>query len=190
MTPPLTLLLDRDGVLNRDRHDYVRTLDQLAILPGIPEAVAALNRAGVRLLVVTNQGCIAKGLLDEAGLARIHHHIGQILATAGGHIDAFYHCPHHNGDGCTCRKPAPGMILQAQREWGFDPARTWMVGDTERDMLAARAAGCRGALVLSGHGDLALANALAVPVFQDLADFTRAYLQPTHPTFGEVRHVS
>ncbi|MBF0612671.1 MAG: D-glycero-beta-D-manno-heptose 1,7-bisphosphate 7-phosphatase [Magnetococcales bacterium] len=183
-----TLLLDRDGVINGDRSDYVLNLDQLVVLPGVATAIGRLKRAGVRVVVITNQGCIAKGLLDEAGLQAIHQRIREVIALEGGAIDAIYHCPHHNADGCSCRKPKPGMILQAQKDWGFDPKHTWMVGDTQRDMEAARAAGCNAALVLTGHGDASLAQQLNVPCFQNLAHFVDAFLQTDHPLFAPCWH--
>lgn len=166
------VLLDRDGVFNRDRSDYVKTPEELIILPGIPGAVARLTRAGYRILVVTNQAGVGKGLIAPQTLAAIHDLLREKLAVAGGRIDAVYHCPHRNEDRCDCRKPAPGMIRQAQREWGFDPARTWFAGDTLRDLHAGRAAGCQPALLLTGHGSQVVGDAPSdVPVFADLPAF-------------------
>ncbi len=170
--PPKVVLLDRDGVLNRDRSDYVRTVEQLVVLPGIPAAVARLNRAGYRVCLITNQAAVAKGLIHPETLEAIHARLSDTIGAGGGRIDAIYHCPHRDEDRCGCRKPAPGLILRAREEWGFDPARTWMVGDTRRDMEAARAAGCRAALVLTGHSEKNRETlSWGVPVFDDLPAF-------------------
>ncbi len=159
--PNKVVLLDRDGVLNRDRHDYVRTVAQLLIFPGIPAAVARLNQAAV-----------AKGLIHPETLTAIHAKLSAAITAGGGRIDAIYHCPHRNEDLCGCRKPAPGMIIRAQQEWRFDPAQTWMVGDTKRDLDAARAAGCQAALVLTGHNQKnAETVSWGAPIFADLTAF-------------------
>jgi D-glycero-D-manno-heptose 1,7-bisphosphate phosphatase len=162
------VILDRDGTLNHDRPDYVLTLAQLEILPGVPAAVARLSRAGYRVLVASVQACIGKGLLTVAGLDEINQAIAAAVAAAGGRIDGWYICPHRDSDGCSCRKPLPGLIHQAQAAWGFDPARTWVVGDAERDLGMARAGGCRPGLVLTGKGRATAARCPGVPAFADL----------------------
>lgn len=168
-----TVLLDRDGVLNVDRPDYVLAPDQLQLERGAAEGVAHLTRLGCRLLVVTNQQAVAKGLISRAGLDALNAEIVRRLAAAGGRIDGIYLCPHAAAAGCACRKPKPGLILQAQAEHGFDPAATWFVGDAERDVAAARAAGCRPALVRTGKGAASAAALPEVPAFADLAAFAR-----------------
>ncbi len=162
------MILDRDGTLNRDRPDYVTSLSQLEILPGVPQAVARLHRAGYRVLVATVQACVGKGLLTLQGLHEINQAIASSVEAAGGRIDAWYVCPHLEEDRCSCRKPRPGLVLQAQSEWGFIPERTWVVGDAERDLQMARAAGCRPALVLTGKGPDTARRCPEVPAFRDL----------------------
>ncbi len=173
------IILDRDGVLNHDRADYVRTPEQLQIIDGAPEAVAALNRAGYRVLIATNQACIGKGLVAPETLTAIHDKLRRKIAAAGGRIDEIFHCPHTNEDGCGCRKPAPGMLLQARDKWGFTPGETWFVGDTVRDMQAAKAANCKGALVMTGYGSSVAHEVPDRPHFADLAAFVAFLLDKT-----------
>lgn len=182
--PPPCLLLDRDGVLNLDRPDYVRTPEQLILQPGAPEALALLTQAGLTLLVITNQACVGKGLVSPATLTAIHAKLQEAVAAAGGRIAAIYHCPHRDEDRCGCRKPQPGLILAAQREWGFDPAVTWLLGDSRRDLLAAQAAGCRAALVRTGHGEATSRELPDQPVFDNILAFAQAYLDPNSPLNG------
>jgi D-glycero-D-manno-heptose 1,7-bisphosphate phosphatase len=167
------ILLDRDGVLDHDRVDYVKNADELVMIDGVPEAVAALGDAGYAVLVVTNQSCVGKGILPMAGVRAIHELIQRNLGAAGGRVDAFYICPHAPDDGCDCRKPAPGMMLQAQEDWGFDPAETWLVGDATRDILAGQAAGCRTALVRTGKGETSATELPDTPLYDDLPHFVR-----------------
>ncbi|MBF0625958.1 MAG: HAD-IIIA family hydrolase [Magnetococcales bacterium] len=170
------LLLDRDGVLNRDRPDYVKSPEELIVLPGVPEAMARLHAAGVICLLVTNQAAIAKGIISFEILGSIHARLFRAIEEAGGRITQVYLCPHRNEDRCGCRKPRSGNILRAQQDWGFDPARTWMVGDAQRDYLAARGAGCNGAIVCSGHEAAWVKELPQVPVFDNLPRFVDAYL--------------
>ncbi|MBF0429608.1 MAG: D-glycero-beta-D-manno-heptose 1,7-bisphosphate 7-phosphatase [Magnetococcales bacterium] len=171
------LLLDRDGVCNRDRSDYVRLPEELEILPGIPASLGRLHRAGYRVIIITNQAGVGKGLIRPTDLEAIHQSLKSQVAMAGGHIDGIYFCPHLTEAQCSCRKPKPGLILAAQKEWGFNPKETWMVGDAVRDVQAARAAGCRPALVRTGHGLESIQQLPDVLAFDDLADFTDFLLQ-------------
>ena len=157
------VFLDRDGVLNRD-DGLINHPERLVVLPGAGEAVALLNRLGLRCVVVTNQPVIARGLCDEATLARINERLLEALSAEGGEVEAVYHCPHHpethhDEDGpaelrraCRCRKPAPGMIFKAARELGLDLAGAVIVGDRASDIRAGRAAGIRTVLV--GDADM------------------------------------
>ena len=165
------ILLDRDGVLNEDRVDFVKSLDELVILPGTGHAIAALNDAGFTVLVLSNQSCIGRGILTEDEVEAIHDELRQRLARYAATIDGFYICPHAPSDGCDCRKPAPGLLLQAAQEWGFDIAETWFVGDAARDVEAGRAAGCLTALVLTGKGRASHREMPDVPAFDDLGEF-------------------
>jgi len=169
VSPSRCVLLDRDGVLNVDRPRGTLGLGELAMLPGSAAAVARLTAAGYRVLVVTNQGPVGRGELSREELERINAAIAEAVATAGGRIDAWYVCPHRAEDGCDCRKPAPGLLLRARDEWGFEPAATWFVGDATRDADAAVAAGCRPLVVRTGKGGTTLRERPALPAVDDLA---------------------
>lgn len=152
------VFLDRDGVLTRE-DEWVLRPDQVELLPGAAAGVRALNLAGVPAIVVTNQSAVARGWIDEEGLAAIHARLDELLAAEGARVDAIYACPHHPTEGvgalrraCGCRKPEPGLLLRAAQERGLDLAASWMVGDAARDVEAGRAAGAHAALVLSGKG--------------------------------------
>jgi len=142
--------LDRDGVLNVDR-GYTHRPDQLKWIDGAPETVRLLNEAGYYVLVVTNQSGIARGFYTEETVNAFHAHMQKELASHGAHVDAFYFCPHHP-DGvikslaihCGCRKPATGMLEQASREWPIDRGASFLVGDKDEDMAAAKAFEIRG----------------------------------------------
>jgi D-glycero-D-manno-heptose 1,7-bisphosphate phosphatase len=148
--------LDRDGVLNRRaaEHDYVKSVAEFGWLPGAREGVRRLNDEGWLVLVVTNQRGVARGLMSAADVDAIHAHAQRGLADVGAHVDAFYTCPHGDEEGCACRKPQPGLILRAAREWDVDLARSFLIGDDDRDVEAARRAGVR-AVKMASNGDLA-----------------------------------
>ncbi len=173
---PRAVILDRDGTINADRPDYVKELAELAILPGVPDAVARLSHAGYRVLVCTVQACVGKGIITRARLDEINGAIAAAIARAGGAIDGWYVCPHLDADRCGCRKPLPGLVEQARRQWAFEPGRTWVVGDAARDLGMAAAAGCRGALVLTGKGAATRASHPEVPAFRDLGEFAESLL--------------
>jgi D-glycero-D-manno-heptose 1,7-bisphosphate phosphatase len=140
---PAAVFLDRDGTINagaRSEDDYITAPDELRLLPGSAAAIARLNEAGIPVAVVTNQRGIARGRMSEADLAAVHARLDELLAAQGARIDRYYHCPHDRGE-CDCRKPAPGMLLQAARDLGVDPADAAMVGDRDGDVEAGRAAG-------------------------------------------------
>lgn len=151
------VFLDRDGTLNIEK-EYLFRIEEFEFVPGAVEAIRLLNRAGLLVVVVTNQSGIARGYYGEADLRRLHRHVDALLAAEGARVDAWYHCPHHP-DGrepyrqqCDCRKPLPGMLRLAAREHGIDLAASWMVGDKAADVAAGLAAGCRSLLVLTGYG--------------------------------------
>ena len=143
MTPRL-VLLDRDGTLNRKAPEgaYVTEPDSLEVLPGAAQAVRRLNDAGIAVAVVTNQRCVALGLVSEGMLERIHARLRRDLALVGAHVDAIYHCPHHDGT-CGCRKPAPGMLAAAAARFGVDAGEAVMIGDADTDVEAGRRFGAR-----------------------------------------------
>jgi D-glycero-D-manno-heptose 1,7-bisphosphate phosphatase len=146
------VILDRDGTLNRrpPKAQYVIGPEGFEWLPGAPEALRLLNDAGYTVVVVTNQAGIGRGALTEEQLAAVHLKMVRQAEEAGGRIDAVYHCPHDWDEGCECRKPAPGLLFQAQRELDLDLTRTPFIGDDERDAEAADAAGCPSMLVSDG----------------------------------------
>ncbi len=154
------VFLDRDGVLVRDVH-LLTLPEQLELLPGVPRALQLLHDAGLALVVVSNQTVVARGLVTEAQVERVHRAMQQEISAAGGTLlDAVFYCPHHpHADvaayrqDCDCRKPATGMLLEAASAHQLDLAASWMVGDRPSDIIAGRSAGCRTVQVMSGkHG--------------------------------------
>jgi histidinol-phosphate phosphatase family protein len=143
------VLLDRDGVLNERpaRAEYVRTPDDVRWLPGALDALRLFADEGWQVIVVSNQAGIARGVMTTADVDEVNDHMRREAEEAGGRIDAFYYCPHGWDDGCACRKPRPGLLFQAQRDFHLDLTHTTFVGDDERDREAAVAAGCRPVLV-------------------------------------------
>ena len=149
LQPQRAVILDRDGVLNQKppRAQYVRSWDEFEWLPGAIESLALLKRAGYKLIVVTNQPGIARGMMSEKDLGGVHSRMQDELSKAGATLDAIYHCPHGWDEGCFCRKPSPGLLFEAQREHHLDLTKTIFIGDDERDVEAGQAAGCPTALV-------------------------------------------
>ena len=139
------VFLDRDGVINQKpkEGEYITSWTDFHILPGVADGIALLNKAGYMVLVVTNQRCVAKGLLSVADLEKIHEQMLQTLSHAGGKLDGIYYCPHDYKPSCICRKPAPGMLLAAAQAHAVDLGSSWMVGDSEIDMQAGKSAGCK-----------------------------------------------
>jgi len=158
--PALAALLDRDGVLNIDR-GYTHRPEDLAFVPGAVEAVRRLNQAGRRVIVVTNQAGVARGLYDEAAVERFHAAMSAALEEKGARIDAFYYCPFHPEASLPAyrhadhpdRKPNPGMVQRALREFGVAPGHAFLIGDRDSDVQAATAAGVRGYLYVDGDLD-------------------------------------
>lgn len=146
------LFLDRDGVLNVNRPDHVKGWEEFEFLPGVLVALRSLARLPVPIIVVTNQAIVNRGRITAAKLADIHALMLAAVAAAGGRIDAIYACPHRPDEGCDCRKPRPGMLLQAAREWSLDLPRSVFVGDALTDLEAALAAGAQPVHVASGQG--------------------------------------
>ena len=144
-----TIFLDRDGTLNPDP-GYIKSPDQFELFPGVSEALARLKRAGARLIVVTNQSGIARGLLSRKDLDAVHMKLKRLLDGAGVTLDAIYFCPHHPDDGCECRKPNRGMIDQAVRECGVTLDHSYLIGDHSRDIELAKRVGVRSILVTTG----------------------------------------
>jgi D-glycero-D-manno-heptose 1,7-bisphosphate phosphatase len=143
--------LDRDGVINQrpPEGEYVTRWEDFHILPGVAAGIALLNHVGFSVIVVTNQRCIAKGLITEADLQKMHERMTDVLARAGAKIDATFYCPHEIEPRCDCRKPAPGMLLSAARSRGIDLQKSWMIGDCDNDVEAGLNAGCKTARVIA-----------------------------------------
>jgi D-glycero-D-manno-heptose 1,7-bisphosphate phosphatase len=144
------VFLDRDGVINRKapEGDYVTRWEDFHILPGVVEGIAQLKQAGFCVIVVTNQRCVAKGLMSMAELEQMHRRMSDLLALGGATIDGIYYCPHDMEPPCDCRKPAPGMLLDAARSRDIELSASWMIGDSDVDIEAGRNAGCKTALLL------------------------------------------
>jgi heptosyltransferase II len=146
----MTVFLDRDGTVNRDT-GYITSPQELDLLPGVVEAVARLNRAGAKVVLVTNQSAIARGFITVDQLQTIHAVLLSRLEAGGARLDAIYYCPHHPNDGCRCRKPQPAMIHRAAADLALDLSRAYVIGDQPRDIELARQVGARAVLVLSGQ---------------------------------------
>jgi D-glycero-D-manno-heptose 1,7-bisphosphate phosphatase len=145
------VFLDRDGVINQRpvEGEYITRWKDFHILPGAAAGIALLNQAGFSAIVVTNQRCVAKGLITEADLQKMHEQMTDVLARAGAIIDATYYCPHEIEPRCDCRKPAPGMLLSAAHSRGIDLGKSWMIGDSDNDVEAGFNAGCKTARVVA-----------------------------------------
>ncbi len=146
------ILLDRDGVINFDSKDYIKSAAEWQAIPGSLEAIVELNRVGYRVIVVTNQSGLARGLFERYALDEMHEKFTSQLAKLGGHIEEIFICPHHPDDNCECRKPKPGLFDQAKEKYQIHMTETYYIGDTFSDMQAAGAAGCLPILVLTGKG--------------------------------------
>lgn len=166
------VLIDRDGVINEDIPGSVCKLDDFQLIPGSARAIALIYSLGFRVLVITNQACVGRGSTDMETVELIHRKMCVDIKKAGGEIADIFICPHSPEDFCQCRKPLPGLIFQAHAKYGFDFAETWMVGDADRDIKAARNAGCRPARVLTGWGAMSNNEDASVPVFADLLAFS------------------
>jgi D-glycero-D-manno-heptose 1,7-bisphosphate phosphatase len=156
------VLLDRDGVINADHEGYVTSWSQFRLLPGTLEGLRQLTAAGYRLAVVINQAVVGRGLASAAEVEELNARMVSALAEGGARIDVVLYCPHAPEDGCACRKPQPGLLIEAGRRLGVAPADTCVIGDWVDDITAARAAGCAvPILVLTGRGRRALPLARA-----------------------------
>jgi len=170
------IILDRDGVINFDSDEYIKTPSEWIAIPGSLEAIADLNRAGFRVLVATNQSGIARGLYDFVTLDAIHEKMQHELNTVGGYIDAIYFCPHHPDDECACRKPKTGMFEAMRMQFPVNFADTFFIGDKWSDIEAAFAIGCKPILIKQNK--LLNFNAARenIPQFANLKDAVRYVL--------------
>ena len=147
-----TVILDRDGVINFDSPDYIKSPDEWIPIPGSIEAIARLSSAGLKVVVATNQSGIARGYYDEYALARMHEKFQRLVAEHNGQVDVIAYCPHGPDSGCACRKPKTGMLVHLQQELGVSLKDQPFIGDSMRDLLCARDFGCIPILVRTGNG--------------------------------------
>lgn len=180
------LILDRDGVINHDSDDYIRSIHDWRPIEGSIEAIAELTRAGFRVAIATNQSGLSRGYFTLDDLEQIHARLCQLVEDSGGSIAGIFYCPHLPGEGCSCRKPATGLLDAMEAELGEPVAGAWFIGDSLKDLQAATARDCRPALVLTGKGektqaqlqaeDVGLANPSEVPIFTNLSAAARHIL--------------
>ncbi len=173
------VIIDRDGVINHDSDAYIKSPDEWRPIAGSLEAIARLHREGYRVIVATNQSGVARGLFDMDMLAKIHAKMVEAVRAKGGEIDSIFFCPHGPDDGCRCRKPAPGQYEEIADRLKVSLDGVYAVGDSERDIEAARAVAARPVLVRTGKGERTLRtsrNLGEVPVFADLAAFVDGLL--------------
>ena len=168
----LFVILDRDGVINYDSDEYIKSPAEWRPIPGSLDAIAQLNRAGFHVLIVTNQSGVARGLYDIETLDTIHEKFVHELASVGGYVEEIFFCPHHPDEHCHCRKPKPGLLYEIQEKYPVNMTETFFIGDSFTDVKAAQAVGCMPLLVMTGKGELSLEKypeLLNVPNFPDLA---------------------
>jgi D-glycero-D-manno-heptose 1,7-bisphosphate phosphatase len=146
------IALDRDGVINEDSPDYIKSPAEWLAIPGSLEGIARLNKAGLKIALISNQSGLARGYFDFSALAAINFKMLNELAKVGGHFDGIFYCPHHPNDNCLCRKPNPKMLFQAMEQLKACSNEVLMVGDTMRDIQLARNVGCDAFLVKTGQG--------------------------------------
>ena len=173
------VVLDRDGVINEERLDYIRSPEQWRALPGSLSAIARLCHAGLAVAIATNQSGVGRGLMSRSDLDSVHRKMQDRVREAGGELSGVFFCPHSPTDGCSCRKPLPGLLEQIEAALGLPVAGSYMVGDSLTDLQAATAAGALPALVRTGFGSATerqLPAGLHARVFDDLAGFADWFL--------------
>lgn len=171
---PRMVILDRDGVINQDSDDYIKSVDEWIPIPGSLEAIERLKKAGYLVTVATNQSGIARGFYDEGILQDIHNKMHDLLARRDINIDGVFYCPHGPWDNCSCRKPKPGLLYQIAKQFDINLSVTPFVGDSVSDIKAAEVANARPVLVRTGKGEYVMQDFLEandVPVYDDLAHF-------------------
>lgn len=169
------IFLDRDGVIVENRDDYVRSPGDISFIPGALPALAKLASSPFAIVIVTNQAAVGRGLISLAEAEAINRFVTAEIVRAGGRVDGAYLCPHRPDEGCECRKPRPGLLLQAAAELNLDLKRSWMIGDALTDLQAGEAAGARPLLVLTGRGkdQSALEDNRALPDLTTALEFIR-----------------
>jgi len=173
------VILDRDGVINEDSDEFIKSPDEWIPIPGSLESIAQLNRAGYRIIVITNQSGLGRKLFDIRTLNKIHEKMFQHLALTGGHIESILFCPHTPDDNCDCRKPKTGLFIELKKRLNLSLENVYAVGDSLRDLQAARNAGAIPILVCTGKGERTLKenqDMQDIQVYTNLAEFTEKLL--------------
>ncbi|MBL4580423.1 MAG: D-glycero-beta-D-manno-heptose 1,7-bisphosphate 7-phosphatase [Gammaproteobacteria bacterium] len=168
------VVLDRDGVINRDSDDYIKSAEEFVPIDGSISAIAQLSVAGYKVVIATNQSGLSRQYFDEEKLSDIHHFLCSLVEGAGGVIEGIFYCPHHPDDNCSCRKPRTGLLEQIENEFGCELQGCYFIGDSLKDIEAARAFNCKPILVRTGKGliteqNLSESNDVSVPTYDDLA---------------------
>ncbi len=177
------VVLDRDGVINRDSDTFIKSAADWVPLPGSIEAIASLSKAGFTVAVASNQSGLARGLFTRNALTAMHRKLRRLVANEGGHVARIVVCPHGPGDGCDCRKPEPGLLTRLAKHFGVSPQGVPVIGDSLRDLEAAAAVGAMPILVRTGRGrstEVRLYGSLAnIAVYDDLAAAAAGLLRKT-----------
>ena len=162
------VFLDRDGVINRDSPDYIKSWAEFEFLPGSLTAMQRLKRHGFTAIVITNQSIINRRMIPRAQVDDIHTRMRAAVSAGGGHIADVFYCPHRPDENCRCRKPGPGLLYRAREAYGIDLTTAFLVGDSAKDIECARQAGCgRAILVKTGNADAVMAELAAVNIIPD-----------------------
>jgi D-glycero-D-manno-heptose 1,7-bisphosphate phosphatase len=166
------IFLDRDGVINEDSDDFIKSPEEWQAITNSLQAIALLTQNEFKIIVITNQSGLARGLFDLTTLNQIHAKMHDEVIKQGGLITAVYYCPHNSDDNCQCRKPKAGLLLQAAQDFNIDLTQTILIGDSYRDIQAAQAVKAQAYLVKTGKGERTLAKHpdLSVPIFNSLYD--------------------
>jgi D-glycero-D-manno-heptose 1,7-bisphosphate phosphatase len=177
------IFLDRDGVINRNRLDHVKSWAEFEFLPGVLDALRRLAQLEWPVVVISNQAIVGRGLVSRQTMDEISEQMTSVVWSVGGRIDRVFYCPHRPEEHCECRKPRPGLLLNAASEMGLDLTRSFFVGDAESDVRAAQAAGCRPVLVKTGRGfgqmaRLRQSNVVGYYLADDLAEAVNWILGP------------
>ncbi len=173
------VLLDRDGVINHDSDDYIKSPDEWTPIDGSLEAIALFNQQGYKVIVITNQSGLSRGYYDQGTLAEMHQKMQRLAAAEGGKIDGIFVCPHGPDDGCSCRKPEPGLLLQFAEQNKVSLKDIYFIGDKLSDIKAATNAGAKPLLVKTGKGKKTLQTnpKINVPVFENLYDAAKFIIE-------------
>ena len=180
MPKPKLIVLDRDGVINQDSDQFIKSPEEWKAIPGSLAAIAKLNRAGFSVVVATNQSGIARKYFSHEELKNIHQKMESELTAHNGQLAGIFICPHGPEDDCLCRKPKPGLLLEIAKKFNVKPEEMLVIGDSMRDILAAQACGAHAVLVKTGKGAQTIASATKefnVPVFDNLATVVEAILE-------------